>query len=357
MNNAADPNPAPAPPGPTAQRAARRPRTLARAIVQSIGFLTGLGLLGWCVSLAFKPENRQQLEHLREASPLQLLGLLGLSFATLLINGLIFWVSIRPARRLRAADVVATNAIATFLGYLPFKLGLVARIAIHNRRDRVPLLTIGAWFAAMAVTLAIAIGPPALAGLWRRQLDGPWLITTAVAVLTLTVTAVLLARLFAGRVGLERLYRLFGRMPLAGPLVHSRRFTQLHAGFDMLADARCTGAAVALRLLDLVVISSRFALASVVIGSPIPWESAFLVASSYFIIGVISPFGVLGTREAGTTGIAVLLLPGGESAGQAFAVVALLVSATEAIAYLAAAGLGLAWLRPDRLFRESSATA
>lgn len=344
------------PPAPADAPALSANRRLARAAVQCIGFLAGLGLLGWCISLAFKPDNRQQLEHLREASAAQLLGLLGLSLATLTLNGLIFWVSVRPVRRLRAADVIATNAIATFLGYLPFKLGLVARIAIHNRRDRVPLLTIGAWFATMALTLSIAIWPPALAGLWRKQLDGPWLLTTASAVITLTLAAILLARTFHGPAGLNRLGAIFGRLPIAGPLVRSHPFRQIHAGFDMLASPRCTPAAVGLRLLDLVVISARFALASAVLGQPIPWDSAFLVAATFFIIGILSPFGVLGTREAGTTGMAALLLPGGDEAARSFAVVALLVSATEAIAFLAAAGIGLAWLRPDRLFKAPPTT-
>ena len=29
----------------------------------------------------------------------------------------------------------------------------VVRVLIHNRRDRVPLLTIGAWFGSMAITM------------------------------------------------------------------------------------------------------------------------------------------------------------------------------------------------------------
>lgn len=343
--------PAPTPPAPESSSEPTRPRQFARLVIQIGGFLFGLALLGWCVSLAFKPENRQQLDHLREASPLQLLGLLGLSFATLAVNGLIFWVTLRPTRRLPVLDVLSTNAIATFLGYLPFKLGLVVRIAIHNRRDRLPLLTIGAWFAAIAITLSIAIWPSALAGLWRKKLDGPWLITTAAAVITLTAAAILMSRLFAGPAGLERLHRLLHRVPIAGPALRTRAFTQLHSGFDMLGHTGSTTAAVGLRLFDLVIISARFALASAVIGSPIPWESAFLVAATYFIIGLLSPFGVLGTREAGATGVAALLMPGGDSAGHTFAVVALLVSAAEAIAYVAAAGLALAWLRPDRLFR------
>lgn len=321
--------------------------------MQLVGFVAGLAMLGWCVSVAFKPENREQLERLREASPAQLLGLLGLSILTLIINGLIFWVTLLPARRLRAADLIATNSLSTFLGYLPFKLGLVVRVAIHNRRDKVPLLTVGAWFAAVAVTLFAALIPPALAGLWRKKLDVPWAVVAIVGLLAAYAAVVLGSRLFAGERGLGRIHALFGRVPVASRLIRTNAFTQLHGGFDMLANPGCTGAAMGLRLLDLVVLSSRFALASRVIGSPISWEQSFLVASTFFFIGLLSPFGVLGTREAGTTGIVALVLPGGEEAGRAFAVAALLVSATEAIAYLAAAGIGLAWLRPDRMLRAS----
>lgn len=341
--------PAPPPPGPPS--AARRPL---RVVIQVVGFLAGVGLLGWCVSVAFKPENREQLERLREASPVQLLGLLGLSIATLIINGFIFWVTIRPARRLKAPDVLATNAVSTFLGYLPFKLGLVVRVAIHNRRDKVPLLTVGAWFAAVAVTLFATLIPAAIAGLWRKKLDGPWLIATLAGLALAYAAVVIGARLFAGERGLARLQSSLGRLPLAGKLLRTNAFRQLHGGFDMLANAKFTAAAMGLRLADLVVMSSRFSLASVVLGSPIPWEQSFLVASTYFFIGLLSPFGVLGTREAGTTGVVALLLPGGEEAARAFTVVALLVSATEAIAFLAAAGVGLAWLRPDRLLRARS---
>ncbi len=79
------------------------------------------------------------------------------------------------------------------------------------------------------------------------------------------------------------------------------------------------------------------------------WEQSFLVASTFFFISSPEARSAFwATREAGTTGIVALVLPGGEEAGRAFAVVALLVSATEAIAYLAAAGVGLARLRPDR---------
>src|SRR5690606_21428503 len=113
-----------------------------------IGFLVGLALLGWCVSIALSPENREQLDRLADAGWRPIALLVVLSGLSLALNGAIFWLVLLPARRLRAADVIATNALATFLAYLPFKISLIVRALIHQRRDRVPLVLLGAWMSA-----------------------------------------------------------------------------------------------------------------------------------------------------------------------------------------------------------------
>ena len=108
-------------------------RSLVRTLVQVIGFVVSLGALGWAVSVAFQEENRAQLENLRDASAGQVMMLVGLSFASVAINGMIFWVVIRPVHRIRVTDVISTNAIATFLAYLPFKMSIVARRSEERR--------------------------------------------------------------------------------------------------------------------------------------------------------------------------------------------------------------------------------
>ena len=72
-----------------------------------------------------------------------------------------------PVQRLRTLDVVAVNAIATLLNYLPFKLSVISRIVIHNRRDGVPLGKIVGWLAAVGVGGVISFGPVALVSLWH----------------------------------------------------------------------------------------------------------------------------------------------------------------------------------------------
>ncbi|MFG0313526.1 MAG: hypothetical protein ACF8LL_05000, partial [Phycisphaerales bacterium] len=37
--------------------------------VQIVGFAIGIALLGWAVRMALRPENREQLEKLSEATP------------------------------------------------------------------------------------------------------------------------------------------------------------------------------------------------------------------------------------------------------------------------------------------------
>ncbi len=76
-------------PGPAT--AAIPPALPCRAHRRAAGrLIAGLTMLELVRLGGLQPEIREQLERLREASAAQLLGLLGLSLATLVINGLIF---------------------------------------------------------------------------------------------------------------------------------------------------------------------------------------------------------------------------------------------------------------------------
>lgn len=321
--------------------------------LQAAGFVVGLGLLGWCISLALKPENREQFQKLSDASPAQIGGLLLLSLIYLNINGLIFWLVLRPARALRAVDVLAVNAVATFLAYLPFKVSAIVRIAIHNRRDRVPLLTIGSWFMATAVLMLVAILPAAGAAVLWQQVDLVWLLLTVAGQALLGGVLLIVARVFRGESGQARLAGMVGRLrvQMLNRFLGSRIWTNLHAGFDMLASPQAVIGSTALRLLDIGVQGARFVLAASIFGIILPFDQALLISLAYFIVGVLSPAGVVGTREAAAIVMAKSL--GADIADEAGAIAAvLLVSATEAIAFLFAAGLGVAWLRPDRLLKR-----
>ncbi len=317
--------------------------------MQLVGFGAGVGLLVWCGMTALKPENRAQLARLGEADPLSLAMLFGFSLATLLLNGQIFWVVLRPEKRIDPIGMQATNAVATTLSYLPFKLSVLLRVAVHNRRDRVPLLTIAAWFGAVSVLVLVGLGPPAAMSVWRRGIDAVWWAGSLVGIgLALAVTLGL-AGFFAGKDGLVRIHRVLDPLRI-GPLsrfIRGGAFARLHAIFAMLAHPRAVLPATVLRLLDIAAQTARFTVAASILGVGLGWQQALLIASTYFLIGMLSPFGMLGTREAGAVGLAQLL--GISDAGDSLVVVILAVSATESLVNLVCAGAGVAWLRPDRL--------
>lgn len=321
--------------------------------VQTIAFLVGIVLLWWCARQALSEDNQAQIQRLGEASIIDVASIAGLSLLSIILNGMVFWVAIRPVKRLGVVGTVATNALASFLNYLPFKLSILCRVLIHSRRDGVPLLTIGAWFAGMGAVLLATYGPLVSVSLWRQGIDWVWCAAGIGGVGIGLATIVLLARLFAGSDGRDRIERLAERMldridaRIARCLMRTRVFARLHAGLDMLASPWAVCGESALWLADLLVQATRFTIAASILGVTLPWQDALLVASCYFLIGVASPAGQLGTREAGTTAVAGML---GLAGGEDLAVVMLLASAVESLVSLLSAGAAIVWLRPDRVF-------
>ncbi len=332
-------------------------RGLVKIAVQLVGFVAGLALLGWCAREALKPGNREQLARLGEADGGQVALLFACSLATLALNGLIFWVVLLPEKRLKVSDMLATNAFATMLAYLPFKISVVARVALHNRRDGVALMTIAAWFGAIGAVVLVGLGPVSLVSLWRKGVDGVWWIASGAGIALSLVLLLAIARAFAGERGLARIHRLLDPLRI-GALTRFMRtevFAKLHGVFGMLAHPGAVLGATALRLADVGVLTARFMVAASILGVGLGWEEGVLFASSYFLIGMLSPFGMLGTREAGSMGVAAAL--GFGDAGESVAVVILLVTATESLSYLVAGVLGGVWVRPDRLIRGAKAAA
>ncbi len=320
-------------------------RSLIRVLVQVIGFLVSLGALGWAVSVALKEENRAQLENLQNASVGQVMALVGLSFASVAINGLIFWAVIRPVHSIRATDVISTNAIATFLAYLPFKVSLIARVAIHSKRDGVAVLTIGAWFAAVGVLMLAVLGPMALMSFLLKEVNVLWWAGVVGSVAVGVGVLIVLARVFYGDRGVRRI----GSVGFLKGLTERKSFAKLHAGFDMVACPSSSVVAGVLRMVDVLAFAGRFLVAAAVLGLPISGSDALLLGSVYFMIGVLSPFGMLGTREAGTIGAAALFGVSsaaiGDGGGGPIAAAVVFVTAVEAVVNLGCAGFGVAWLR------------
>ncbi len=322
-------------------------RSVLGIVVQIVGFGIGIALLGWAVQMALREENRQQLHKLSDATPGELMLLLVLAALSVGFNGIIFWVVINPIRRLRATDVIAVNAIATFLAYLPFKLSMVARFVIHNRRDKVPILMIGAWLIAVAALMASVIVPLTLTSVWLKQVNLLWWVVSLVGVFACTWVGVLLSRWLSGEAGVRRLSRL----GLGDRITRSDAFSRVHSGFEMLGNPRASLIANAFRLADIIGFALRFFIAARVLELPITMQDSLLLGASYFLIGAASPAGMLGTREAGTIWVAQLV---GISAGALsetdsgqipIAATVLLVTAVEAVVNLGCAGFGIAWLK------------
>lgn len=311
------------------------------------GFLIGAALLAWCVAKALTPENRGQLALLRDASPSLVAALLGLTAVSIALNGLVFWAVLRPVRRLRAVDTIAVNGLATFLNYLPFKLSVLSRVLIHNRRDGVPVFVIGAWFAAMGAVLLLGVGPLILATLVSPRMSALWVGVASGALVGSTVLAVLIARWFKGPHGMARIVAIVDafRIPPISRLIRAGFVRGLHAGMDMIASPSAVALSVVLRLADTATQAGRFAIAAEILGRPLGFDQALLYSVTYFAIGVLSPVGMLGFRESGTSAVAALVGiadPGG------FVVVPLLVGAAEAVVNIAGAAAAIAWLRPRR---------
>lgn len=321
-------------------------------VLQLAGFAAGIAMLVWCVRVALRPENRDKLDRLAEASPAQITGLLLLSLASLACNGLSFRSLLSPVQRLKAPDILAVNALCTWLNYLPFKLGAITRILIHNRRDGVPVLTIGAWFLALALIILAACGPLIGASLVHPHVDMLWTALSLTGILVASSALHMLARFASKDSGRVRATAILSTLTLG---LSARPFAQTPvrhaiAGADMLASPRAFTATLLWRVGDLVLQAARFMLAASVIGHSLPADRALLAALAFFLIGVFSPAGMLGTREGGTAWLLPLVAAHDEDTSW-FAAAVLVVGASELLTNTAGAVLGLVYLRPDRLLR------
>lgn len=321
-----------------------------RLPVQVAGFLACMALLWWCVRAALSPANRDQLARLSDASTSDVAMLLGLSAASVALNGLTFWLVLRPVRRLSPWHVQAVNAAASMLSYAPAKLSIVYRAMVHTRRDGMPLLLVGAWLGATAVILLATFLPLAGVAAWRGRADGLFWLVASGLLLAAFVAIVGSARFFAGERGLSRIRRWGSlvRLSLLDRVLASARFARLHAAFDMLSSPTVVGLGLLIRVADLMLQAARFLLAASMLGSDVGFDAAMAAACTYYVIGVVSPSGSLGARESAATGLTSLLAASGSHAS-AFAPVALVVSASEAIIFLTAGLTGMLFTQPWRL--------
>lgn len=317
-----------------------------RVIIQLVGYAAGIALLVWCIARALSSANREQLARLGEARATDVAILCLLSVASIILNGLIFWTAVRPVKRVPLDSVLATNAIATALNYVPFKLSMLSRILIHNRRDGVPLLTIMGWLASVIVILVATLGPIVAISLKHPTIDGTWFALVGGSLLIVAGAVIVGARVCLTTPVRRTARSLTMRKKLGRRFLASSMEPHILDGLRMLASPTALGTGVALRIADVAAQSARFVVAAGILGVTLSFDRAFLLAATYFGIGIVSPFGMLGTREAGAAGLAdALTIPNPD----AIAAVVLLVSATEALVTIILATIGAVYLRPMRL--------
>ncbi|MEC9373411.1 MAG: lysylphosphatidylglycerol synthase domain-containing protein [Planctomycetota bacterium] len=304
-----------------------------RALLQLLGFLAGIALFAWAIRLALSSENREALQRAWEA-PVWLVGaLVALTLASVVINGLIFWIALLPRRRLSSIDLVAVNSVAMLLSFLPFKLSALFRFFIHHRRDGVSIRDLLAWFGSVMLVALAALGPLALAGMLTPEVGGLWWLLVGGGV-ALSLGGCLLG----------------GRM-----LAWAPKIDRMTLGASrLLQSKRAVLGQAALRFLDVAIHSGRFAAAAAILGAPLEAPVAVLLGTTYFLIGAMSPAGMLGAREGGLVILGALTLPAALT-GPNVASMALMITATEVLVFIPAGGLGAIRLRLDRLLRGAHA--
>lgn len=296
----------------------------ARLALQGLGFAVGLGLLVWAVSIALSEKNRHSLETIAQAQKSTVAWLLLVSAASVLLNGVMFWVVLRPLKKLHPLDVALTNAVAAFLSALPFKINLLARLLIHHRRDGVSVKDLFSWLGAMMVLALSVLVPVGLAGWWCGTINAAWWALSIGGTIALAALGVALGHA-ANR------WKVLAVMSL---------------GSDRIARHWPTVVAHALlRWADIGLLCARFLLAASAAKVDLPPEQTVLLATTYFLLSVFAPAGALGFREMGTAGIG--LATGAD--GSQIVLVTLVVTATELLASGALCIPACIRLRPDRL--------
>lgn len=294
--------------------------------MQSIGFVLGAALLGWCIWIAV---NQGDWSMVREADPWMVLGLAGCTLLSLLSNAGIFWVTVQPVKRVRLLDMTWLIFVTSLLNYAPVRAGLVARVIYHLRVDRLKALEIAAWFAAIAMTLAIVIGGLLGATILRPQVDWLWVVAALVQVIVAGVALRVLMR--------HRLWAVHGR------------------GIDrMLISRRALWGAIGLRLVDVASLTGRMWCAASIMGLAFTPAQIVILSIASLAFSLI-PLGRIGYREAGVALVAGLLAAGqgADLLDAQMIQLALIESVGEAIVFIPLGLAALPWywrkvIRPGR---------
>lgn len=277
-----------------------------KLVLQSAGFLLGAGLLAWLLWFS----GPGLWSRLRGADPWMLAALAGCSVASLLLNGAIFWLAVRPIRPLPFVELQCVNAFAGLVNYAPVRLGVVARILWHLRVDRLRVREVAAWFAGVTCTILVPLGSALLAALLVTTIDWRFALLMAALVVAGGVVAPWIARTPAIRRrtnGLER----------------------------VITDPVVLWGSMVLRVADLAFWAMRMLVAVEILGLELtPGQTVMLAMANLAV--TLNPLGRVGFREAAVTLVASRLLSGQGDLLQKSGELALVESAGEFLVALPA---------------------
>lgn len=323
---------------------ADRPTLSALHIVTQVtGFAIGTALLAWCIVKAI---GSADLDRLRQADPGLVTTMIVVSALSMLCAGTSFWLALRPARQLAWGVHQAVNAMATLVNYAPVRLGVPSRFVYHMGVDGM-----GAWLVAGWVATVGACTLSALAGMTCGAMVG----VCAIDMLGLGATASIIAGLVCGVAATETCLWLVGLVRHV-PLVAGK----LGGAESMLASRASLRLVAATRFADFAMFAARAWCAARILDLPLDEQQILLMALAGYIVSY-NPLGRLGFREA-TMAFVASRLAGetGLDVGVAFAQLALVESAGEALASIPLGSIGGSWcglriLRARRVQRAPSA--
>lgn len=300
------------------------PRKIA---VQIAGFALGLALLIWCIVGAAQEGDWSAVAR----APLHLvLGLMVCTIASLAANGAIFWLVIRPVQPLKLHHMLLLNVTTAVLNYAPIRAGLIARVAYHLKVDRMPVMIMGGWFAAIGSTMAITLAAVVVATLLQQYYELSWMTWGAMIVGQIIV----MGFVTMGLIGAAQMFLSPELVQRAGRGMHR-----------MLREPAPLWGALGLRLIDIGAFMGRMWCAAAIIGL-----DQKLTGTQLALLGVAAlvmtlfPLGRVGYREAGVALVAPYLV-GIDDIDAAVKQLALLESAGEAIVAIPLGSLALLWYR------------
>ncbi len=305
-----------------------------RGVIQVVGFLVGLGLLGWCIRTAVLGGD---LSKLRSASGFQLMMLIVCTLVSVVANGAIFWVLLRATRetigkRVSFLDIQLVNVVVNFANYAPVRLGVILRFAHHRRVDGLSYVVMTAWYAAMAILLMLVFASIIVATVIRPGADVLWFLI----LVSVLVVGLIVIRYVAS---------------------HHLFVARLHGADRMLNHSTTLIVTIVLRLIDLAAFGGRLYYSLSIIGVAVSFRDwLYLILIS--IVSSLSPVGSLGFREFAISYFGPYLTGSalkGDGLEEQLAAVVLVDRSAEAIVFIPLGIIGVIWMvRKWRKCKERS---